>query len=80
MYRKGEKIVCVEPVNDLVRDRTYTVIRSGEIAGVPMVEVDRTACCFLAFYARRFRRVVLKKTNISEFTALLTPTEEMADV
>jgi len=75
-FHVGQKVVCVDPTDDLVKDDIYTVTRVGTgLAGAAMIDVaESSGWCELmpAFFSHRFRPVVERKTDISVFQAMLT--------
>ena len=87
-FRVGQKVVCVNAANifapgsaPLVEDAIYTVRsierRSGG-EGVALVEIigepwDGGGFPEVMFHTHRFRPVVERKTDISIFTKMLTP-------
>lgn len=75
-FHVGQRVVCVDPAEDLVKDDIYTVTRVGTgLAGAAMIDVAESSgwCQFMpAFFARRFRPIVERKTDIAIFTAMLT--------
>ncbi|MCM8906799.1 hypothetical protein [Tenacibaculum finnmarkense] len=54
MFKKGDKVVCVKPIDDLVKDEIYTINEFDSI-GVSVVETQP----YLAnmFYGFRFRKL-----------------------
>lgn len=84
-FRVGQRVVCVD--DGPHRDGTPSALRGGAIytvhkcfqhrlgIGVLLVEVDLPRR-FAGFYATRFRPAVERKTDISIFTAMLTPSPE----
>lgn len=74
MFHVGQKVVCVEPTDDLVKGQIYTVL---SILCDGLIKVDRTRPGIeWLFYAHRFRPVVERNTDISIFTALLNPSPQ----
>lgn len=75
-FRVGQKVVCVDDADTaFVREgAVYTIVRVHS----PFVTLDRldlpAAGSMEGMYGRRFRPVVERKTDISIFTELLTPT------
>lgn len=68
-FHVGQKVVCVNPVDDLKLGEIYTITASHK----EFVGVDRSYFCGLDFYAFRFRPIVKRKTDISQFKAMLNP-------
>ena len=85
-FRVGQKVVCVNPCNDLVRGRVYTILKTGvcfhDGKNRSIVLVDQTRFGApsgrLPFFAERFRPVVERKTDISIFTQMLKPSKVRA--
>jgi hypothetical protein len=77
-FRVGEKVVCVDPVNEwgfiLVRGQIYTISKVGMFFSELHVDViEALTPHSLAWRASRFRPVVERKTDISIFTKILKP-------
>lgn len=73
-FRIGQKVVCVDPIDDLSINRIYTIIAIGMGRFGLMVDVTNSrfgGSTGPAFYARRFRPIVERKTSIECFTAML---------
>ena len=78
-FRVGQKVVCVHPVDDLVKDAVYEVLAIGlSWRNTQMLDVNDSQFGCLAFYAWRFRPLVERKTDISIFTAMLNPSKVKA--
>lgn len=80
-FHVGQKVVCVDAVHQLVNGGIYTIsfVGSGRLGA--MCDVAEIAGVFppLAFFQRRFRPIVEKKTDISIFTAMLNPSKQGVD-
>ena len=83
-FRVGQKVVCMDATNtntlgtpELVKGRIYTLasVYLGLVTLVeptlPVMGFQRPA--YIEFRESRFRPVVERKTDISIFTAMLTP-------
>ena len=70
-FRLGQKVVCVNPVDDLVRGQIYTVcfIRETHIDVAESLYREFGG----SFYPSRFRPVNERRTDISIFTKMLRP-------
>lgn len=83
-FRVGQEVVCVDEDEatkhyGIYKDRVYTIASIFEKAGaifVYLAEVTSDG----GWYASRFRPVVTRKTDISVFTAMLTPTKQRETV
>lgn len=79
MFRVGQKVVCVDASGTfhLEKGAIYSIlsIEVADISGSPILQVDCRPDIFgcRGYYATRFRPLVSRKTDISIFTALLTP-------
>lgn len=81
-FQVGQKVVCVDDSpgelgpTSVKRGSIYTVSRvyldSGQI-GICLAEA-KPCHALLGFWARRFRPIVSRKTDISIFKRMLTPT------
>lgn len=69
-FRVGQRVVCVNPVDDLKPKQVYTISAMyGPYLGVRgSVFGDNTA----AYYVHRFRPIVSRPTSIAVFQAMLT--------
>lgn len=84
-FRIGQKVVCVDAspyyctprVSTSLRlNAVYTIRALHDLYGITCVSVEEIEGGIEhAFAATRFRPVVTRKTDISIFTKLLTPTE-----
>jgi len=85
-FRVGQKVVCVDASNTggkLSENEIYTV------AVVDTAPISRSQTLWPAelgprprdggWYARRFRPIVERKTDISIFTAMLNPSKQEID-
>ena len=84
MFRIGQKIVCVDNVCSSCLRRGHVYVCHGNFAGSNgnvFVQVD---CCGEqhhhrpSWFSSRFRPLVERKTDISVFKKMLTPTEVVA--
>ncbi len=79
MFRVGQKVVCVDASEFeqyLDQDAIYTVtsIRMPFISvNCRPGPIETTTEAARGYYARRFRPIVERKTDISIFKAMLTP-------
>jgi hypothetical protein len=73
MFSVGQKVVCVEPVDDLVQDHIYTVTEIGHMTRLGIyIGVDQSSFGpRAAFFMRRFRPIVERNTSIEIFTKML---------
>ena len=88
-FYSGQKIVCVDDSpsiyghsSRLIKGNVYTVLRSSSHRGVPYVtlyEVDPGEVFYIGFKARRFRPAVDRTTDISIFTRMLKPKDELVE-
>lgn len=83
-FHVGQKVVCVDdkPFNGgldgLIAGNIYTIRGFGECMsgplGIRLVELLRPKPANdMPYLARRFRPIIERKTDISIFTAMLTP-------
>jgi hypothetical protein len=88
MFHVGQKVVCVNaaksyPTDDLEYGHVYTIrslvtevlFQEGRATGVKLNEIKRSSevDSDVFWVLERFRPVVERKTDISIFTAMLTP-------
>jgi hypothetical protein len=79
-FRVGQKVVCVLPVDDLRRDEIYCVgsVAAGHNGILIGVNKSMFNARYPAFYAKRFRPIVERKTEVS-FTTGADPSSEQFD-
>jgi len=70
-FRVGQKVVCVDPVDDLKCGEIYTITVIGVGLDDDLVGVDRSFLRGAQFYSYRFRPLVTRKTDIGQFKAML---------
>jgi hypothetical protein len=78
-FRVGQRVVCVDAIDQLVRGEVYTVLRVGDIFGADLVAVDANNPS-MAWYPWRFRPLISQADDIAMFTALvegMKPTERL---
>jgi len=75
-FRVGQKVVCVEPIDELVKGEIYTISAVGRFDGGENVMVDVAEIqnyAPYAWYSYRFRPIVERRTDISIFKKMLKP-------
>ncbi len=88
MFHIGQKVVCINASHapfkgrppGLVKGRIYTVSAIGltnhlDPEQLPCISVDELANPYIAVWSHRFHPVIERKTDISIFTAMLTPSK-----
>lgn len=81
-FHVGQKVECIDASgrfwpNNLVRGRIYIVAEVGPHPNGPWCKVEGTdSGSECGFFQRRFRPIVDRSTDISIFTAMLTPNKE----
>lgn len=80
-FRVGQKVVCVRALltENVIKDRIYTISAVNTELGkrfVGLVENKHYSGDPAPWFADRFRPLVERKTDISIFTSMLTPSPE----